>query len=191
MIIGIVAVAWPGITVGAFVLLFAVYAFILAGTELIRAFTSRTAGPVIGRLLLAVLDVAAGVLALVWPGVTALALVIVVAIWAFIAGVFELVMAFQSGETAGERAMWGLTGLVSVALAVVLAIRPDIGAISLAEVFGLFSIVSGVSSLVIAANAGKDARAAVGRRIPHGEDDRRGGTHRRRLADHRHLDECA
>jgi uncharacterized membrane protein HdeD (DUF308 family) len=158
VIIGIVAVAWPGITVGAFVLLFAVYAFILAGTELIRAFTSRTAGPVIGRLLLAVLDVAAGVLALVWPGVTALALVIVVAIWAFIAGVFELVMAFRSGETAGERAMWGLTGLVSVALAVVLAIRPDIGAISLAEVFGLFSIVSGVSSLVIAANAGKASR---------------------------------
>jgi uncharacterized membrane protein HdeD (DUF308 family) len=161
LIIGIVAVAWPGITVGAFVLLFAVYAFILAGTEVVRAFTSGSVGPVVGRLLLAVLDVAAGVVAIAWPAVTAEALVLIVAVWAFVAGVFELVMAFQSGESAGERAMWGLTGLVSVALAVVLAIRPDIGAVSLAQVYGFFSIVSGISALVIAANAGKAARTLV------------------------------
>jgi uncharacterized membrane protein HdeD (DUF308 family) len=152
LIIGVVAIAWPGITVGAFVLLFAVYAFVLAIFEGMRAFSSRTAGPVAGRLLLALLDVAAGVVAIVWPGITVLVLVILVAAWAFVSGVFEVVLAFGSGLTAGDRALLGLTGLVSVALGVVLAIRPDIGAISLAEVYGLFSIIYGISALVLAAN---------------------------------------
>ncbi|HEV7961028.1 MAG TPA: DUF308 domain-containing protein [Actinoplanes sp.] len=155
LIIGVVAIAWPGITVGAFVLLFAVYAFVLAIFEGMRAFSSRTAGPVAGRLLLALLDVAAGVVAIVWPGITVLVLVILVAAWAFVSGVFEVVLAFGSGLTAGDRALLGLTGLVSVALGVVLAIRPDIGAISLAEVYGLFSIIYGISALVLAANISK------------------------------------
>lgn len=62
------AVAWPGITIGAFVLLFAVYAFIAGGTELVLMAMSRTAGPVVGHLLVALIDIAA----VVWPGPTAL-----------------------------------------------------------------------------------------------------------------------
>jgi uncharacterized membrane protein HdeD (DUF308 family) len=50
--------------------------------EAVRAFRSESAGPVVGRLLLAVLDVAAGVVALVRPGITALDLVLWVAAWA-------------------------------------------------------------------------------------------------------------
>ncbi|MFC0435773.1 HdeD family acid-resistance protein [Kutzneria buriramensis] len=152
IVIGIVAVAWPGITIGAFVLMFAVYAFLNAGMELALMTASRRAGPVVGRLLLAVINIAAGVLAIVWPGLTALVLVIMVAVWAFIAGIAEVVLAFGRGETAGQRAMLALTGLVSLAFAVVLAFRPDVGAVVLAQVFGLFSIVSGISALVAAAN---------------------------------------
>ena len=49
--------------------------------------------------------------------------------------------------------MWALGGLVSIVLGVVLALRPDIGALSLATVFGLFSIIAGVSALVLSARA--------------------------------------
>jgi uncharacterized membrane protein HdeD (DUF308 family) len=57
--IGVVSVAWPDITVGAFVILFAVYAFMAAAAEGTRAFTSRHAGPVFGYLLLSVLSATA------------------------------------------------------------------------------------------------------------------------------------
>lgn len=160
IVIGIVSVAWPGITVGAFVILFAVYAFIAAITDAVRAFSSSRAGPVAGYLLLAVLSAAAGVIALVWPNITVLVLVLWIAAWAVVTGVVEAALAFRQGETAGERAMWALTGLVSVALGVVLFIRPDIGALSLATVFGLFSIVYGVSALMLAAQARKVDTAA-------------------------------
>jgi hypothetical protein len=108
ILVGLIAVAWPGITVGAVVILFAVYAFLSAGMQALRAFRSETAGHVAGGLVLALLDVAAGVIALAWPGITALALALLVAVWAFLTGINELFLAFGAGETAGERAMLGL-----------------------------------------------------------------------------------
>ena len=163
--VGIVSVAWPNVTVGAFVILFAVFAFIAAATDTMRAFSSDKAGPVAGYLLLALLSAAAGVVALVWPGITALALVIWIGAWALVTGIVEAALAFRQGEKAGERAGWLLTGLVSIALAVVLFIRPDIGAASLATVFGLFAIIYGTSAVVLSVRARKaksDARRLVG-----------------------------
>jgi uncharacterized membrane protein HdeD (DUF308 family) len=151
--IGIVSVAWPGVTVGALVILFAVYAFIMAGTDTMRAFSSDRFGPVIWYLLLALLSVVAGIVALAWPGITALVLTVWVAVWAFVTGVIEVALTFRQGASAGERAMWMLSGLVSIVLGGVLFIRPDIGAVSLATVFGLFSIFYGVSALVLSFNA--------------------------------------
>jgi uncharacterized membrane protein HdeD (DUF308 family) len=141
--IGVVALAWPGVTVLALVLVFAVYAFIAAGLQAMQAFSSRTAGPVLGHLLLGVVDIAAGVIALAWPAPTAFVLVLVIASWAIVTGALEVFAAFRSGEEAGTRAMFILGGLVPVAFGVVLFARPDIGAISLALLFGLFNLISG------------------------------------------------
>jgi uncharacterized membrane protein HdeD (DUF308 family) len=149
IVIGVVSVAWPGITVGAFVILFAAYAFVGAVMEALVAFRSDRAGPLAGHLVLSLLSAAGGIVALAWPGITALVLTIWVATWALVTGVVEIVLAFRRVEGAGERAMWALGGLVSIALGAVLAIRPDVGAVTLATVFGLFSIVYGVQALVV------------------------------------------
>src|ERR1700691_1984800 len=87
IVVGIVAIAWPGVTILALVILFAVYAFMLAGLQGARAFSSRAAGPVFGHLLLGLVDLAAGVVALAWPAPTAFVLVIVVGGWALLGGV--------------------------------------------------------------------------------------------------------
>jgi uncharacterized membrane protein HdeD (DUF308 family) len=149
IIAGILALAWPGVTVLALVILFAVYAFIDAGLQAVRAFSSATAGPVFGHLLLGLVDVAAGVVALAWPGPTALVLVLIVAIWAFTGGFFEIFAAFASGEAAGTRALFILGGLVSIAFGVVLFSRPGVGAVTLALLFGLFSLIYGISQITL------------------------------------------
>ena len=143
VIIGIIALAWPGVTVLALVILFAVYAFIAAGMQAARGFSSRTAGPVIGHLLLGLADLAAGVIALAWPGPTALVLVLIVGVWAVIAGLVEFSAAFASGEPAGTRAMLILGGLATIAFGVVLCARPGLGAVTLALLFGLFNLIAG------------------------------------------------
>jgi uncharacterized membrane protein HdeD (DUF308 family) len=153
IVVGVVSVAWPHITIGAFVILFAVYAFLAAGTDAVRAFRSERPGPVVGFLLLAALSAAAGLIALLWPGITALVLTIWVAAWALVTGVVEVALAFRQNQIAGQRAMWALSGLIAIGFGIVLTIRPDIGAITLATLFGLFSIVYGVSALVLSAQA--------------------------------------
>jgi uncharacterized membrane protein HdeD (DUF308 family) len=147
--LGIVTMVWPGITLGAIVVLFAVYAFVAAGMDAMRAFSSDKAGPVFGWLLLALLSAAGGVVALAWPGITVYALTVWIGVWALVTGVTEIALAFSGGETAGERAMFALTGLASVLLAVLLFVRPDIGAVSLATVFSLFSMFYGISGIIL------------------------------------------
>ena len=139
VIVGIIALAWPSVTVLALVILFAVYAFMAAGLQAARAFSSRNAGPVFGHLLLGLADLAAGVVALAWPGPTALVLVLIVGVWAIVAGLAEIAAAFGHGEAAGTRALFILGGLITAAFGVVLCARPGIGAVTLALLFGLFS----------------------------------------------------
>ena len=148
VIIGIIALAWPSVTVLALVILFAIYAFIAAGLQAARAFSSRNAGPVIGHLLLGLADLAAGAVALAWPVPTALVLVLIMGVWAITAGLTEFFAAFASGEPAGTRAMFILGGLASAAFGVVLCARPGIGAITLALLFGLFNLIAGTWMLV-------------------------------------------
>jgi uncharacterized membrane protein HdeD (DUF308 family) len=161
IIAGIIALAWPGVTILALVILFAVYAFSDAILQGSRAFSSDGAGPVVGHLLLGLIDIAAGVVAIVWPGPTALVLVIVIAVWAVIGGIAEFAFAFAAGETAGTRALFLLGGLVSIAFGVVLFARPGVGAYTLALLFGLFALIYGISQIaggIQLRNAGKDAR---------------------------------
>jgi len=110
-------------------------------------FSSAKAGPVLGHLLLGLADLAAGVIALAWPGPTALVLVLIVGVWAVIAGLVEFSAAFASGEPAGTRATLILGGLVTAAFGVVLCARPGIGAVTLALLFGLFNLIAGTWTL--------------------------------------------
>jgi len=138
--VGIIALAWPQVTVLALVILFAVYAFIAAGLQAVRALSSRTGGPVFGHLLLGLVDLAAGVISLAWPGRTALVLVLIVATWAIVAGGFELTAAFGRGEPTGTRALFVLGGLVSIAFGVVLFAHPGAPARSPSRCYSACSI---------------------------------------------------
>jgi len=143
--VGVMALAWPKVTVLALVILFAVYAFMASGLEVVRAFSSPKAGPVAGHLLL---GLAAGVIAVAWPGPTALVLVLIVGVWAIVTGIVEIAAAFQRGELAGTRALFIVGGLASVAFGVVVCARPGIGAVTLALLFGLFNLIYGAWMLV-------------------------------------------
>src|SRR5580704_975065 len=85
-----------------------------------------------------ILAAVVGIIALAWPSVTVLALVILFAVYAFIA----------AGLQAGTRVMFILGGLVTVAFGVVLSARPGLGAITLALLFGLFNLIFGIWMLV-------------------------------------------
>src|SRR2546421_2911666 len=114
--IGIIAILWPGVTITAVVVIFAVAVFVDAVHQASRAFSSEKAGSVAGHLLLALLDIAAGVVAIAWPGITALALTIWIGAWAVVSVIREFAVAFAPHEAAGHRALLGFGGVLSAAL---------------------------------------------------------------------------
>ena len=163
LIVGIVAVTWPGVTVYALVVLFAVYAFMDAVVQAVRAFSGVRTRAANVRILIALVDVAAGVVTIAYPNITAVALVVIVAIWAIAFGVLELFAAFGAGETAGTRAWFVVAGLVSIAFGLVLVGRPAIGAVSLAVIYGIFSLAFGITAIVLGVQTRRATVAA-----PHG-----------------------
>jgi len=117
-------------------------AFIAAGLQAARAFSSATAGPVIGHLLLGPAGLAAGMAALAWPGPTALVLVLIVGLRAVIA---EIAAAFQ-GRASRDTGDARPGGLVTAASGVALCARPGTGTVALALLLGLLNHLRGLDA---------------------------------------------
>jgi uncharacterized membrane protein HdeD (DUF308 family) len=109
------------------------------------------------------------VIALAWPGPTALVLVLIVGVWAITAGLVEFSAAFASGEPAGTRAVLILGGLVTIAFGVVLCARPGIGAITLALLFGLFNLIAGIWMLAQGVELRRTEKTLLPAHSPHME----------------------
>ena len=162
---GIIALAWPGVTVLTLVVLFAVTAFIAAAVQAVLAFSTAADRPVAGHLPLGLADLAAVVIALAWPGPTALVLVLVVGCWAVFAGLFGVVVALSNDELARSRALF-LGGLGAIAFGVSLFARTGMGAITLALLFGMFSLTNGAGLIMqgIGLRKNRQTRPSV---VPH------------------------
>jgi uncharacterized membrane protein HdeD (DUF308 family) len=145
VIFGVVALRSPGIAAGALVVIFAIYAFADGLLELFLAAQLGRAGQRWGWYLFAGLaSIALGVIALAYPGVTLLAVVLLVGIYAIVQGIFGLVAAF-SWE--GVDAPWlvGLTGVLAVILGILLLASPGEGGLALLWTIGVYAILYGAA----------------------------------------------
>jgi uncharacterized membrane protein HdeD (DUF308 family) len=145
IVFGVVAVVWPGITLAALAILFGAYVVVEGVLTLASAFGERIdAGQRVARVLVGLLSLAAGVAALVWPGVTALVLVLLIGVWALVTGAVDIVAASRA------PAHWGLVvlGVLAMVAGALILVRPDAGAFAVAVVIGFFAIMAGVMRLM-------------------------------------------
>jgi uncharacterized membrane protein HdeD (DUF308 family) len=155
LVLGIVFLIWPSITIGTAVVLFAIFCFIDGIAALARLFSAgNTAGDRVLQILRAVIDVAAGVVAIAYPGPSALVLTIIIGAYLVVIGILEL-----SGSStlsrlgAGGTGWLVVSGLLSIIAGIVLVVWPDIGAVTLAIVFGVYLAAYGVIWIASAAMA--------------------------------------
>lgn len=145
IVFGVLTLLWPGITLAALVLLFGAYA--LADGVLMIGWAIARREPASHRAALAiggVLGIAAGVLTFLKPGLTAVALLAVIAVWAVAIGVATIVAAHRLRKVITGEWRLVLAGLLAVALGVILIARPLTGALAMALWIGAYAIVSGV-----------------------------------------------
>jgi uncharacterized membrane protein HdeD (DUF308 family) len=148
-ILGIAFIVWPGITIGTAVVLFAIYCLSDAVMQFSNLFGGDEGGAQrVVRVLVALVDIAAAAVAIIWPGPTAAVLVIVIGVWAIFGGFAEVWGAFRLSSG------WlGVTGVLSIATGILLVAWPGIGAVSLAIVVGAYLAAYGVVLLLSAARA--------------------------------------
>jgi uncharacterized membrane protein HdeD (DUF308 family) len=147
--VGLTALVLPGATMLALVLLFAAYMLVDGVFAIIAAIRAARQHERWGVLVLAgVADIVAGVLAVIWPGLTVLAFVLLVAAWAIVTGCLALVAGFRLNLDHG-RWWLVLAGAASVIYGVLLIVAPMIGALVLTWWFGAYTLVLGVALLVL------------------------------------------
>jgi uncharacterized membrane protein HdeD (DUF308 family) len=142
---GLVALFWPGLTVLALAIAFGIYAILEGVASVIDAVRNRDRSRWWLGLLGGLASVVAGVLALIWPGITALVLAILVGIWAVVAGAAQIATAFRLREAGGRIWLLALAGVLSVIAGIVILVWPAAGAIGLAVLLGVFTVVYGAA----------------------------------------------
>lgn len=147
---GAVALFWPGIALGALILLFAVYALTDGVLSIGGLLVGARIGPWWAHLLMGLLSIAAGVIALVSPGVTAIVLLFVIASWAIANGILGLYTAIRYSKILTNEWMLGLSSVLAIAFGVVLLLSPGAGILSLVWLLGIFAVAWGVSLVVFA-----------------------------------------
>lgn len=153
---GIVALIWPGITIIALVIVFGAYALVDGVLDVVMAIGGRgadesklTGGSRVWLGLLGLIGIGAGVVAFAWPGITAVALLWVIAFWAILGGIAQLAAAWRLRAELTNEWLWVLAGLFSIALGVLLIAQPAAGALALVLWIGIFAIAWGITLVIL------------------------------------------
>jgi uncharacterized membrane protein HdeD (DUF308 family) len=148
VVFGVIALMMPIATILALVLLFSAYMLVDGAFALYAAIRAAQQREHWGLLVLqGAASIAAGVIAFVWPGITVLAFVLLIAAWSIVSGGVMLAAAFRTDAGRWWLALDGVAGLV---FGILMIIAPLIGAIVLTWWLGIFSLVFGVALIVLA-----------------------------------------
>jgi uncharacterized membrane protein HdeD (DUF308 family) len=155
---GVLAIAWPGITILTLVLLYGAYALVDGIFAIIAAI--RGEGGPAPRWWLAVvglLGIGAGAITFLSPGLTTVALLMLIAAWALVRGVFEIVGAIRLRKEIDNEWMLILSGLLSVLFGIIMLVNPGAGALGLIWVIAAWAIAIGIMLCALAFRLRKHA----------------------------------
>jgi uncharacterized membrane protein HdeD (DUF308 family) len=145
VLFGIMALIWPSITLLVLVVLFGAYALV----DGVVTLGSAIFGPNRGRrgwlIVEGIADIVIGVITLAWPGITTLVLLWVIAAWALVTGIMEIVAAIRLRREMRGEWLLALGGVLSVVFGILLVVWPATGALTLIALIGIYAIVFGVA----------------------------------------------
>ena len=157
---GVAAIMVPQAAVTAIVIVFAVYSIVEGVAELSMFLSPRVEGTwLLG--LSGVVSIAAGILALVWPGITAIALFLLVAWWAIALGVIELIAAIRYSHELENEWAFVLSGLLFIGFGVIVIGWPGLGVVAVLSLIATAAILRGIMLIVVGARL-RSAYVALG-----------------------------
>jgi uncharacterized membrane protein HdeD (DUF308 family) len=150
ILFGVLAFLRPGITLEALILLFAFWALFDGIFALIGSIGAAEAKePWWPLVLIGLLGIAAGILTFRYPGVTALALLFVIAFWSIFRGIIEIVAAVRLRELIQGEWWFILGGIASIAFGVLIVMYPGSGLLAVVWLIGLYAVIFGITQIML------------------------------------------
>jgi uncharacterized membrane protein HdeD (DUF308 family) len=150
VLFGITAFVMPGLTLAALVLLYGAYVLVDGVFAVVASLAGRTFGtPWWAMLIRGLLGIAIGIVTFVWPGITELALLYIIAAWAVVTGGFEIAAAIRLRKEIRGEWLLVLSGAISVLFGLALMVYPAAGALAIVWLLGSYAIIFGVLLLVL------------------------------------------
>jgi len=151
ILFGVLAFVWPGLTLLTLVYLFGAYALINGVLAFVVAFRRTSGTRPSGSLIFeGLISIAASVIAFMVPGITALALVVLIATWAIVSGIFEIVAAVRLRRVISNEWLLVLAGIASILFGVLIVLWPGAGALALVWWIGAFTLIFGALLISLA-----------------------------------------
>jgi uncharacterized membrane protein HdeD (DUF308 family) len=150
IVFGILAFTWPGLTLLTLVILYGAYALVDGIFALVAAFSgSAKPVPTWWLIVVGIAGIAAGIVTFMWPGITALILVMFIGAWSVVHGIFEIIGAIQLRKEIDNEWLLILAGALSVLFGLLVLAMPGTGALALIWVIGAYSIMFGVLLVIL------------------------------------------
>jgi uncharacterized membrane protein HdeD (DUF308 family) len=153
ILFGVLALIWPGLTLLWLVALFAAFAILAGAAAIMAALRARNQGGWGLALVFGIVSVVAGVLAIAYPDLTALALILLIGANALVTGVIDIIMAVRLRKQMRHEWLLAAAGLVSIAFGAIVMVFPAAGALALVWFVSLYATLHGVLLLIVAFRA--------------------------------------
>ena len=151
ILFGLVALFWPGLILAVLIVLFGAYALVDGLLAVVAAF--RSSGHGMRRPLLLIdgaIGIFFGTLTLFWPGLTALALLYIIAFWTILSGITRIAMATMLRREIENEWSIAFSGVLSVILGIVLILLPGAGLLAYAWLIGVLALAVGIALIYYA-----------------------------------------
>ncbi|MBR1271928.1 HdeD family acid-resistance protein [Bradyrhizobium sp. AUGA SZCCT0222] len=150
IIFGLLAFAWPGLTLVTLILFYGAFALVDGALAVVAAITGGAPGSRWWLAIIGLLGIAAGLVTFMMPGLTAIVLLFFIAGWAIATGVLQIIGAVKLRKEIDNEWLLILGGIISVLFGVSMMLAPGAGALVLVWVIGAYSVVIGVIFVALA-----------------------------------------
>ena len=150
ILFGLLAFAWPGATLLTLAIFWGAYALADGVFAIVAGFRVRDSGkPVWPMVLIGVVGVIAGIGAILWPGLTASLLLMVIAFWAIFMGAFQILTAIRVRKEIENEWMLIVSGVLTLLLGLGIVLMPGLAAVAIVWTLASYAIVFGVLLVVL------------------------------------------
>jgi uncharacterized membrane protein HdeD (DUF308 family) len=149
VLFGLIAFVQPGITIAALMLVFAAYAFVDGVLAIVSAIAGQEGRPWWALVLKGVAGIGAAIVTIISPGLTPIALLIIIALWAMASGILEIWAAIRLRKLIEGEWMLILAGILSIFFGAMMVTFPGAGVLAVLWVIASYAIVFGILLMVL------------------------------------------